>query len=455
MYPLDDTIVAVSSPRGGAARGIVRLSGPAVVELLEECFAPDPPLDMTAITRATAIPGQFDLGGDFSPLPCEVFLWPGTRSYTGGPVAEVHTLGSPPLLEAVVETFCRGGARLAGPGEFTLRAFMAGRIDLTQAEAVLGVIDAGDDAELDVALAQLAGGLARPLSQLRESLVELLSHIEAGLDFADEDIEFISPEQLAEQLSAVAEKVQDLVRQMESRSEAFDHARVVLSGRPNTGKSSLFNALAKDANALVSHQPGTTRDYLTAEFELDGIKCRLVDTAGVDDPAELSKPDRDSQQATDRQTKQAHVQILCIDGTRPLDDWEREQLSATEQPDRIVVLTKIDLPRATDFDHPAIETSSFDGQGIAELEGRLRDAVLSATAGTGSAVGSTALRCGQSLRLAAESLDRAMELAKSEVGEELISAELRVALNELGKVAGAVYTDDLLENIFSRFCVGK
>jgi tRNA modification GTPase len=455
MYPLDDTIVAVSSPRGGAARGIVRLSGPLVVELLGKCFTPQPPLDLAAITQPTAIPGEFHLGGDFAPLPCELFLWPGQRSYTGGPVAEVHTLGSPPLLDAAVETLCRAGARLAQPGEFTLRAFMAGRIDLTQAEAVLGVIDAGDSTELDVALAQLAGGLARPLAELRDSLVELLTHIEAGLDFADEDIEFISPQQIQEQLTAANENVLSLVRQMQSRSDLVDRARVVLSGRPNTGKSSLFNALATDADALVSHEPGTTRDYLTAQFELDGIKCRLIDTAGVDDPADLAAPDREAQETANRQTKQSHVRILCIDSTRPLDDWERRQLSSAEQPGRIVVLTKIDLVRATDFDQAAIETSSLSGQGIDELEGRLRDAVLSATARGSSAVGSTALRCGESLRLAAESLARAITIAESQVGEELISAELRVALVELGTVAGAVYTDDLLDQIFSRFCVGK
>ena len=142
MHPLDDTIVAIASPPGGAARGIVRLSGPNLRGCLESCFRPDPPMPLASSTRAEVVPGVLWLSGFASPAPCELYLWPGKRSYTGQPVAEVHTLGSPPLLEAVVHAACRGGARPAEPGEFTLRAFLAGRIDLTQAEAVLGVIDA-------------------------------------------------------------------------------------------------------------------------------------------------------------------------------------------------------------------------------------------------------------------------------------------------------------------------
>ena len=162
MHALDETIVAIASPPGGGARGIVRLRGPNLRGCLENCFRPDPPAQLGSLVRATVVPGFLSLSDFASPLPCELYLWPGKRSYTGQPVAEVHTLGSPPLLEAVVRAACRGGARPAEPGEFTLRAFLAGRIDLTQAEAVLGVIDAAGAAELDAALTQLAGGLAAP-----------------------------------------------------------------------------------------------------------------------------------------------------------------------------------------------------------------------------------------------------------------------------------------------------
>ena len=189
------------------------------------------------------MPGFLLLSGFASPLPCELYLWPGKRSYTGQPVAEVHTLGSPPLLEAVVRAVCRGGARPAEPGEFTLRAFLAGRIDLTQAEAVLGVIDATGNAELDAALKQLAGGLAGPLRLLRSDLLDLLAHVEAGLDFADEDLPFIKAEELLKRLDEAAAEVDRLARQLAFRGEAVVRVRVAPCGRPNAGKSSLFNAL--------------------------------------------------------------------------------------------------------------------------------------------------------------------------------------------------------------------
>ncbi len=467
MRPLDDTIAAIASSPGGAARGIIRISGPGVRQCVETVFRPDALLDDAAFKRPAAMAGTLKPPQIHSPLPCDLYLWPDGRSYTGQPVAELHTLGSPPLLQAVVRSVCAAGARPAEPGEFTLRAFLAGRIDLTQAEAVLGVIDAADAKQLDVALAQLAGGLAGPLHGLRDVLVDLLAHLEAGFDFADEDLSFITPRQLQDQLADAARRVDRLGGQMASRGEAIGVFRAVLLGRPNTGKSSLFNALARRAGALVSHRPGTTRDYLAAELDLDGVKCRLIDTAGV---AAVSLPEagsgvaggdapddvqRAARAVSIEQRERAHVRILCLDSTRPLADDERDDLAAASPIPRIVVLTKIDAPRKTDFAEHAAETSSLTGVGIDALRVELRDAVLAVGASDADVVAGTAVRCRESLRLAAESLGRAREIAGSGGGEELVAAEVRVALDELGKVVGAVYTDDLLDRIFSRFCIGK
>ncbi len=227
-------------------------------------------------------------------VPCDLFLWPGNRSYTREPVAELHTVGSPPVLQAVLAGACRAGARLAEPGEFTLRAFLAGRLDLTQAEAVLGVIDAGGADELQAALAQLAGGFARPLHQLREDLVQLLAELEAGLDFVEEDIRFISQQAVLARLESAGSLLATVTQQLASRYAARELPQVALVGPPNVGKSSLFNALVerfgdndgskakRTMPALVSARRGTTRDYLTAMISLDGVRCELVDTAGVD-----------------------------------------------------------------------------------------------------------------------------------------------------------------------------
>jgi len=450
MYPLDDTIAAVSSPPGGAARGIIRLSGPDVWKCVQAVFRPDGRLP--APSRATVTAGSLVLAAFASPLPCELYLWPKGRSYTGQPVAELHTLGSPPLLDAVLSCLCAAGARPAEPGEFTLRAFLAGRIDLTEAEAVLGVIDATDAQQLDVALAQLAGGLARPLHELREALLDLLAHLEAGFDFADEDLPFITPDRLDRQLDDAAGRVEKLARRMDARGESVEMVRAVLIGRSNSGKSSLFNTLVRRTGALVSERPGTTRDYLTAELDLGGVNCELVDTAGF--ATGLSDVQKAAQTASEEQKRRSGVCILCLDSTRPLDGWEHDQL-ASGGGEQIVVWTKTDLPRQGTLTPHALETSTVTGQGIEALREQLRCAVLTAASSPRGAVAGTAVRCRQSLRLAAESLCRAKEVLHTGGGEELVAAEIRVALGELGKVVGAVYTDDVLDRIFSRFCIGK
>ena len=511
MSQLEETIVAIASPAGGAARGIVRISGPGVLACLAAVFRSDGHKKPNDVTRPTALTGELRLDTLASTLPCELYLWPGRRSYTGEPVAELHTLGSPPLLDLLVNQLCTGGgARLAQPGEFTLRAFLSRRIDLTQAEAVLGVIDAHDQHRLDVALQQLAGGLAQPLRALRDSLLDLLSHLEAGFDFADEDLPFISPEKLQRQLADAAEITERLARRIHGRGTSGETPRASLSGWPNTGKSSLFNALAAFAEsekpengipskaappkAIVSRHAGTTRDYLTARLDIDGVSCCLVDTAGIYATGGIGATDvdqectdttetvcgivRESQQIAQHQAKKAQVRILCIDSTRPPNAWEESQIAAysaekeTEgrRQQHMIVRTKSDAaedgPPAGVLPSEAISTSSITGEGIAELRRRLRDAILAAEASRSAVVAPTAVRCRQSVRMAAESLARAQEIVQDRIvqnrdvvgimpGEELVAAELRFALDELGKVVGTVYTDDVLDRVFSRFCIGK
>jgi tRNA modification GTPase len=395
---------------------------------------------------------------------CDLFLWPTARSYTRQPVAELHTLGSPPILDAVLAAVCAAGARLAEPGEFTLRAFLAGRIDLTQAEAVLGVIDARSQDELDASLAQLAGGLARPLELLRDQLLQLLAELEAGLDFVEEDIKFISAAELIERLEWATGRLSEVAEQMASRLTATQADQVALVGPPNVGKSSLFNALVgrygervsagrqSPHAAIVSPERGTTRDYLTATIVLDGIRCELVDTAGKDEFS-ASQVDAAAQELSGERRERAAIRVWCSDAAEvadPPSDCD------------VVVLTKADLvrrSRGTSASRPAraptVVTSSRTGAGLAELCGELRRLLARDSAPqNGPVVAATAERCRESVRLAEVALERAVELVRSGSGEELVAAEVRDALTELGKVVGAVYTDDLLDRIFGSFCVG-
>ncbi len=478
---LDDTIAAIASPPGGAARGILRLSGPDVRWCVARVFD----AEEAGRGQTTSVPsvtrGSLTLDGpDFAPLPCELYVWPTGRSYTGQPVAEIHTLGSRPLLEAGLRALCAAGARLAEPGEFTLRAFLAGKMDLTRAEAVLGVIDAADPRELDVALAQLAGGLSQPLGLLRDRLLDLLAHLEMGFDFAEEDLPFVGRDELDSQLAAALETVEGLMQRMTQRQVSSDRPRVVLVGWPNTGKSSLFNALAGRAAAIVSEHPGTTRDYLSVELDLDGQKCTLIDTAGIADGPAIDSPAAEiaAQAATVEQAGRADVRLVCLDASRPLNAWEREQLAA-DSGRRVVVLTKIDAPRSTEAELRAepgrergvpllpeeslagfvvgamVRTSSRSGEGMADLRRRIAEEVRAVSWSASNVVPGTAARCRESLRLAAEGLARARDLVRADQGEELVAAEVRLALDEMGRVVGAVYTEDLLGRVFSRFCVGK
>ena len=340
---------------------------------------------------------------------------------------------------------------MAEPGEFTMRAFLAGRLDLTQAEAVLGVIDSQSQQELQVSLRQLAGGLSGPLHQLREKLIDLLAHLEAGLDFVEEDIEFISAAELVSELDAGLRSVEAIQQRLTSRGNGGIERRVVLMGLPNVGKSSLLNALVGEAVAIVSETPGTTRDYVTRRIDLDGMPITLVDTAGIELLEQGDSINYKAQRATSRQQTDAALALLCLDGTRRLEPWEIQQLEATDSASRLVVITKSDAGTVGDLPSDAIRTSSLTLDGVQFL----RHAIRIALANDVEAIPSTASRCHDSLRLAAESLRRARYVASQSMGEELVAAEVRVSLEGLGKVVGAVYTDDVLDRIFSRFCIGK
>lgn len=445
----EDTITAIASAAGGAFCGIVRISGPRCVEIVGRIFeAAD--LDnsqLRVVCRASLFSGEVKLSELETSLPATLYLWPSSRSYTRQPTAELHTVGSPPLLEAVLAEVCRHGARLARPGEFTLRAFLAGRLDLTQAEGVLGVIDATSEQQLKTALSQLAGGIAGPLFAVRSSLLDLLAHLEAGLDFVDEDIEFISREELLAELLTSAEQVERISGQMHSRGDSSRVPRVVLFGLPNAGKSSLLNALAGEEAALVSSVAGTTRDFVSRRVCWEGVELDLIDTAGVDRSAE-DKISAEAQAAAHTQSENCDLRLWCVEGTAG---------AAMEIPpaDSLVpvlpILTKCDLLSPP---HPAgfLPTSSRSGEGIADLRRRIAAALASQP---GDAVPSTAARCRESLTLAAAALRWAIATAEEKTGEEFVAAELRAALDDLGQVLGAIYTEDILDRIFSRFCIGK
>lgn len=456
LHP-DDTIAALASAPGAAARGIIRVSGPRTKGVLESLFVNSP--DGLPVTFSQPVPwcytGALQISALSRPLPADIYLWPNRKSYTGQPLAEIHTLSSPPILEAILAELFARGVRPAQPGEFTLRAFLAGRIDLTQAEAVLGVIDASNERELQTALDQLAGGLSTQIVGLRSDLVDLLADLEAGLDFADEAIDFVSHAAIVGRLGRSRDIVGELLDRTDDRMRPAPQARVVLAGPPNAGKSTLFNALARARSALVSDVPGTTCDYLAVDVTIEGVPVLLVDTAGYESAAEgigLA-----AQKLRHEQMTAADLVISCQPadelGNRSADGPDADSFAAST--DRILtVVTKCDLLDAVDHSH-GIAVSAQTGIGLAELRTAIASRLSNPASGARQFVGTTAARSRDSLLKSQAALDRALAIAHDETDQELLAIEIREALDELGKIAGAVYTDDILDRIFSRFCIGK
>jgi tRNA modification GTPase len=439
---LDDTIVALSSPAGVGARAVVRLSGARAWAIAAAVFSPEATFEPG---RRRWYAGSIRLPDLASTLPADVYYWPAPRTYTGQEIVEIHTLAAPPLVELLIAALLQAGARAANPGEFTLRAFLAGKLDLPRAEAVLGVIGARNRDELTQALGQLAGGITQPLHGLRDDLLNLLADLEAGLDFAEEDITFVGRDDLLHRLARALAHVTLVHKQLAQRSLSGRPFRVVLTGLPNVGKSSLFNALVGQSAALVSPEPGTTRDYLVRRLLLEGVPVELVDTAGWQEASDAIE--QQAQSLGSGQRDQANLVLHCIDcekGTQlistPADENQLRPL---------FVATKCDLgPPPPDL----LATSAVTGTGIGELRQLLGER---ARAHAQPPLAPSISRCRHHVEACLEKLRRAHELVLFEEPPELLALELRGALDELGALVGAVYTEDLLDRVFSRFCIGK
>jgi len=452
-FDLDDTIAAVASPPGSAVRGIVRASGKEVVSLVSQLLAIDapqsgPPVRLRGNVLAECIG---------APLPADVLLWPSARSYTGQPMAEFHVIGSPPVLELLLLAVIEAGARPAERGEFTMRAFLNGRIDLLQAEAVVGVIDAADHEQLQAALTQLGGGLTQQLREIRTSMIAILGDLEAGLDFVEEDIEFISSTEMIRRLHEARAILAGLLSDSEERLPSGYRPVVVLAGLPNAGKSTLFNRLAKADLAIASTVAGTTRDYLSCQVTIHGLTVDLVDTAGWAQSGDDIMAT--AQHLRQEQLKSADLVIWCT--AADLSDSEQAAnnrllaeggLQATPF---ISLTTCIDrLPAECNLrGTPGV--SAVSGAGLGELRHSIASTLTKNNSNRIELLATTSARCRDSIQQAIVSIDSAVDSATGNLGDEITAIGLREALRELRSMLGETWTDDILDHIFSSFCIGK
>lgn len=457
MISSGDTIVAIATPVGRGGLGVVRLSGPgshgiAVSLLRREGRALEP-------RRATF--GRVEVTS-FSGVATDQVIatfFPGPHSYTGEDVVEISAHGSPVVLALIVAASTKAGARLARPGEFTFRAYLHGRIDLIQAEAVADLVDAVTPAQAQVAFDQLDGRLTESLQALERQVFDLVVPLEASLDFPEEDYHFIGPATLRASLGAIRDRIGQLRREAETGRLIREGAHAVIAGRPNVGKSSTFNALIGVGRAIVTAQPGTTRDLLTERADVGGIPITLVDTAGLRDSREEIE-----QEGIARARRAANVADVCLvvlDRSQPLGVEDHVILDDLRHQRRLVVANKCDLPGAWSVETLAAEVGSAvypisarTFEGIDALRAAIAESLGAATDRTDAPAISNVRHLGLLLE-ADGAVARAMAAVEGGASEEFVLHDLREAMQAFDQIVGLRSPSDVLDSIFARFCIGK
>ena len=459
---MSDTIAAIATARGEAALAIVRATGPEAISTVDRCFRGASLAEADSHTAHVGYLTDAE-GADVDQVVVTIFRAP--RSATGEDVAEVSCHGGDLAPQLVLQSLLDHGARMAEPGEFTERAFLNGKLDLAQAEAVADLIHASSTQAHRVSLRHLQGRYSELLADLREELLDLCSLVELEIDFAEEDVEFADRDRLEALLDETESTLEALLRSYHTGEVLRDGVRVVIGGRPNAGKSTLLNALVGRDRAIVSATPGTTRDEIEADVELDGIRFRFVDTAGLRDTSD--QIEAEGVRRAERSIEQADLLLYVYDRQIGLDDEERSFLASASDDETgvetIVVANKSDL---VGDDAPSSVTglsvvplSATAARADADALDPLVDRLTARVTETLSRADASAIvmnqRHRQHLRTAVDAVQSAREALHAGVSGDLLTLDLRSALHELGAITGEITTEDVLGQIFSRFCIGK
>lgn len=456
LFERNDTIVALASPAGVGALGVIRISGPKTLPVVQALCSKAKVENW--LSHQAKLARIFD--GERVVDEAVVTLFKGPKSFTCEDTAELSLHGSPYILEQVMRLCLRAGARLAEPGEFTFRAFVNGRFDLSQAEAVADLIAADNEHAHRVAMNQMRGGFADEIKALREQLIHFASLLELELDFSEEDVEFADRRQLLALLGHIRQVVEHL-RSSFQRGNVIKHGvATVIAGKPNAGKSTLLNALLNEEKAIVSPIPGTTRDVIEDTVMLGGVKFRLIDTAGLREATDVIE--QIGVERTKEKLKQAAVVVYLFDLVESTIDTVRSEIEGLQTGETPLVLVgnKADLLGEEGVDESWMKAfpdmlllSAKGGDGLASLESRLLEVVQARGLQQDKLVANA--RHEQALGRAAESLLAVEAGLATGISSELVAQDIRRTLHFLGEITGDVSTDDLLGNIFSKFCIGK
>lgn len=461
--PPEETIAAIATPVGEGSIAVLRVSGPEALSVVASAFRAKSGTPLSEFRTHTVHVGHLldELGNRIDQVLVTVFRAP--HSYTGQDVVEISAHGGMKITRKILDRLMRLGARHAAPGEFTKRAFLNGKMDLTQAEAVLDLIRAKSEKSLELAMRQLSGSLSSELRALKDEMMKVYAHVEAAIDFPDEHLEVESAPELDGKFSALEKRIGNLMAGFKRGSLIREGASVVILGRANTGKSSLFNALLERDRALVSPFPGTTRDPLEEAIEAGGLLVRLTDTAGfsttVDHPL-----DRMGMERSLRALEGAQLALYMVDGSRPLAQEDREVFGRLKEAGRffLTVINKSDLSMQLDEENlrrlvggdDFLKVSAVTRQGLAALEEKMAAALLERPVESeGEQI--TRLRHKHALENSSASLRRAREALGRRESLEFVAIDLKAALDGLRELIGEIYSEDLLDVIFSEFCIGK
>ncbi len=449
MY--SDTIIALATPQGIGAIGVIRLSGSNAIAITQQVWRGK---DLSAQASHTIHYGHI-IDGDKELDEVMVSLFRAPKSFTTEDVIEISCHGSPFILEQILQLLINKGARMAEPGEFTLRAFLNGRIDLSQAEAVADLIASNSAASHDIAIKQIRGGFANQIKDLRAQLVNFASLIELELDFSEEDVEFVHRDELVKIIEKIKAVLRPLIESFKLGNVIKNGVNVVIAGRPNAGKSTLLNTLLNEERAIVSHIAGTTRDTIEEVLNIDGVLFRFIDTAGLratDDSIEAMGVQRSMEKID-----QADLVVYLYDvNTTSGSELKREIEKLNVDREKLLVVgNKADLAKATKKEIGTdLFISAKDKVGMIELKQAFIDKVLDKTLASQNTIVAN-IRHYEALKNAYRSLDEVLVGIENHITTDLIAFELRQALEYLGEISGEVTNDEILGNIFSKFCIGK
>lgn len=460
MNYFDDTIAAVSTSVGQGGIGIVRISGAQSIEIAGRIFKSKKPVRLSNAKPYSILYGHIiDPGNDNVIDEVLVSVMRSPNSYTKEDVVEINCHGGMISVKRILEIIIGQGARLAEPGEFTKRAFLNGRINLTQAEAVLDLINAKTDESLRVALEQLKGGLSERLFEIKNDLIGVCAFVEAYIDFPEDEIETKTNDQMKKQLTDIRQEIEHLSRTFQEARFFREGLSVAIVGRPNVGKSSLLNAMLKKDKAIVTEIPGTTRDLIEDYLNINGLPIRIMDTAGIRNSYETVEKEgiKRSLNAIDN----ADFIIAMFDGSEDMTEDDIELLEKIRDKNAVIAVNKSDLPQRIPIDiiqrsgKQYLYISAKTGNGLEDLKSLIFNSNLKDWKEKREGIVVTNLRHKQALDRASSSLERAVGLLSGKQPLEIFSIELRDALDSIGGIIGTVTTEDILNKIFSDFCIGK